>query len=465
MTARSGLDLAEKWSGPSAQMQLHFSPLAALLVLPRAAVALNLANPPRATTAGVVASSGTTLPQVAPKSVKLAVASTKTTSLLRDVTTVADFETHVRSSERVVVCKYVKTGCRSCRALTPKFEQIARDHPQATFVSATLSEARELFVHERLRLTPCVLIYCSGVGRLNGFGQLGSRSTAKLRTELQLLLHERPRKLEALRALRPAALQPLLRYAAVVDALRAARGAAFLVEGAFLLEGGTGAAQAEAAVRAMPTRHWQEARELFTYLARGDGGKRLTVDDLVAATRALVSHEASEGGAGGRRDSERAVGAAGLFAPLHLESVGVASERQVLEGALAAFERAISDQPPLDTDPLPQARGLTLNAFLALMALHRASEKTIDKASERLGRAVGTVLSADGGRGCEPLPLARAAARIEAAHRALARYNDDDDVGACLDIEGVLRAFDLEEAGVTTVTLERILVRRDSVCC
>ena len=97
-----------------------------------------------------------------------------------------------------------------------------------TFFEVNLQRARPLFTAESIRVAPSVQIYCGDVGRVSGNGLSGARMASGLRAAIKRVIE--PRNLAGVLAAQPSALELPLRYAGLIDALRALREAPSLIE-------------------------------------------------------------------------------------------------------------------------------------------------------------------------------------------------------------------------------------------
>ena len=131
------------------------------------------------------------------------------------------FNEDVRSPRRctnIVVVKFYQDSCRACRALGPKFEALAQDHPSAAFFQVNIKSGRQIFQQEAVSQMPAVLIYCGNVGRINGLGAESSLPRPCVPED-----SEQTQQRAKATTLLPTDLDPFVRYADIVDVLRAWR--------------------------------------------------------------------------------------------------------------------------------------------------------------------------------------------------------------------------------------------------
>jgi len=324
---------------------------------------------------------------------------------VRELTTVMEFEQSLRECSTYAVVKFYKRNCRLCRAVAPKFEQLAREfHGRAEFFAVDLSTGSQVFSRERIGVAPSIIAYCGPVGRIAA--STTSQSLSDLRRVLDDLV---PERVAALRTVSPAALRPLMRYVAIVGVLRGLRNARL--------------SPSPCQPSDLGPQLWDELRpdevaeihSTFAALDR-DADGLVTADDLVAATQALTPYETPA------TQSSRSR----LIAPSRLAASGVAFERELIEAAIRASCSADScvgdtcadtcDAEASEEGSLaPPAMGLTTFAHMMARALIK----------ERKARQKGD-------------PLSRQAT-VSAAYTALDR---DGDQSVCIECAvGTLEAM------------------------
>ena len=372
-----------------------------------------------------------------------------------ELSSLDEFNTRVRNhpASAIQVVKLYKNNCRACRALKPKFEAMAEEmEGAADFFEVNVANARPIFEQEGIWLTPSILVYCSGVGRINGLGGGGGKQlVAEVKSDLRLLLRDAPEKLDALRAVTPAALEPLLRFAALVDVLRAVKQVERLLSASSL-------EQTRSCAAGLSHVRREEVRSLFEWLDQGSSGV-VGVDELVAATQALCA--GSGGGSGG---GSAAPMLSGCFAPTRLAASGLAFEQASLEGAVRAvceFMTGPADDQAAEcavelNDVQNCDRFLSVEDLSAVVALYDDSELRAGRPKTRLS-AIFAVLDEDGGG---VLSNVAAAAAIEATFRALPDPSLPVETSERGALEAVLHAFDLQASGeLNSARLARLIAR------
>lgn len=376
------------------------------------------------------------------------------------------FNEDVRSPRRctnIVVVKFYQDSCRACRALGPKFDALAQDHPSAAFFQVNIKSGRQIFQQEAVSQMPAVLIYCGNVGRINGLGT--SKQLASSVRDTLKMVKDNPTKAERLAALLPTDLDPFIRYADIIDVLRAVRRAQLLLDDAardrakrLAADGmppespgeGVAAAIEDALAQADP-RLTERARVLFSCFDRRGVGE-VNVDDLVAVTEALAACSSSE----------ICMISDVQIAPSRLAAAGIAFERPPLEARISALREACAAGPNGCSTVTEGALGLV--EFTALLALHEWGEFKISKQPlTKKYRAAWAILD-ENGEGS--VPIANAAASVAATLRALGE--DIYPSGATADatrsepraLEAVLDAFDLDDSNMLTgAKFESVLAR------
>lgn len=365
----------------------------------------------------------------------------------------------MQNARTLTVVKFFQDGCRSCRALNPKYVAVAAELAKhgISFNEVNLQRARPIFTAEQIRVAPSVHIYHPRLGRISGLGFRGARTASSMRKALTLLVE--PSYANALEELAPEAFSAPARFAAVVDALRAiAQAPRLLAEAASGAAGSGGSGRAPAAKASSDAAVPKEQRrgqiaDIFAWLSTASvdascgGASLLSIDDLVAATRALAAVEEAAGVAR----------PAACFAPSRLIAAGLVVERAKLE---AAVEGACAAVAPSDNaallDHQPEAasahrgRGLDLSTFVAVLAAHDAAQRTKPQAS------IDATFAALGGG----LPIRSAAERLAAFDCAMPQRQCASAVATPVAIEAALDALDFERSGVAGgELLARLIIR------
>jgi len=353
---------------------------------------------------------------------------------VQSITGVDDFREQVidsPESSNIKVVKFVADRCRGCIAMRPKFDALAKAHASDVhFFEVDFKQARDVFGRESVGRTPTVLFYASSIGRVGGFAFGPTPASGSvLKTGLDQVLE----RTEALAALSPSALKPVLRYKALVSMLRAVASAGERLEEDAQSRGlssssfeanvqaeehATAAAAAAAAVRAKAqAQRTANAAALFDWLDR-EGRGVLGAAEVEAAVDALGGGAVFTGRIG-------AGGGSGLpFEPIELD--------EKLQAGLEAAGDAVSG-------------GLGRDAFINLMLLHAAHERATLK-PEAEARAAFALLDAEGSGGA--VPTALAADRIAGMCARLPLGNDvaEGEVTAPA-LEALFETFDYEQKG------------------
>ena len=358
---------------------------------------------------------------------------------VQSITGVDDFREQVidsPESSNIKVVKFVADRCRGCIAMRPKFDALAKAHASDVhFFEVDFKQARDVFGRESVGRTPTVLFYASSIGRVGGFAFGPTPASGSvLKTGLDQVLE----RTEALAALSPSALKPVLRYKALVSMLRAVASAGKRLEEDAQSRGLTNssfeaadaqveehattaaaaAAAAAAAVRAAAqAQRAANAAALFDWLDR-EGRGVLGAAEVKTAVDALGGGAVFTGRIG-------AGGGSGLpFEPIELD--------EKLRAGLEASGDAVSG-------------GLRRDAFINLMLLHLAHERATLK-PEAEARAAFALLDAEGSGGA--VPTALAADRIAGMCARLPLGNDvaEGEVTAPA-LEALFETFDYEQKG------------------
>ena len=356
--------------------------------------------------------------------------------VVRQITTPSEWEREVLQCPSPAVVKFYQDGCRSCRALKPKYEAVANNMlPQAAFFEVNLQRARPLFTAESIRVAPSVQIYCGDVGRVSGNGLSGARMASGLRAAIKRVIE--PSNLAGALAAQPAALELPLRYAGLIDALRALREAPSLME--------PRDPEAPAPAR-LSAERLAEVTALFRYLdVRGTG--HLSARDLKRWAAALVED--------------------GSEAASRLSTVaGVAVEREPIErGVDAVTNRGASMEPETEFDLedgfgeeeeafeyAAVASGIDLDGFIDLMTCHDAVERSAKRPPGAGVRAAYAALDVEG---TNAVPFDTFAEQL----RALCRVKASADATA--EVCELLEALDFERRSTLSKELfERLVVRQ-----
>ena len=373
-----------------------------------------------------------------PAGVSTPAAPTERVSAVREITSLHEWQILVEQCPTPAVVKFFQDGCRSCRALKPKYEAVAADlMPDAAFFEVNLRSGRAIFDSEQIRVAPSLHIYCGEIGRLTGAGFNGGRSLSAMRTTLRQIME--PAKLSELAAVPPAAILPPMRYVALVDALRAVRAAPRLFtpdrNAAEQDEDDSADAESPAPSRAPPglsDARREEICGVFRWLDHAGSGT-LGVDELVYLTRALTAFERVPSPPGA------------TFAPMRLGASGIAIERAVLEKAVAAVHA--------ESERACEPAVLDLDAFVELLALHDAEKRRRRLSASEVVNAAFEALDEDG---MGAVPIEELAHRLDAFCRALPHPIDVSPEA----IQHMLATLDFEGAGeVTPKLLARVVVR------
>lgn len=356
---------------------------------------------------------------------------------VRELTTLDEWHNHVLQCKTpVAVVKFYQDGCRSCRALKPKYNQLAQQELcGATFFEVNLQRGREIFTQEQIRVAPSIHMYCNGLGRVSGVGFSGARVLSTMSDSLSKVLE--PPRLAALQATETRTLSAPMRYAALIETLRALKAAPRLLEAQ--LEAGS-------APNVSATRR-TEAEELFAWLDSAGAGA-LSVDALAAATCALAD------------DGTPLM--SGCIAPLRLAAAGVAVERVQLEAAVEAVhglrqqQRESGEASEGDADAAPVAHDAI--DLAGLRALFAAQDAELRRRKQLRGEHVNAMSLALGAASEEGLLLSEGAARLASFDAALPLTGVEGVPFA--DFESMLAALDINEGGVLNGELVgRVVVR------
>ena len=360
----------------------------------------------------------------------------KRKDLVEEIITLTDWQKKIAECETPAVVKFFQDGCRSCRALQPKYLSLAEElSGEVTFFEVNLQRARPLFTAESIRVAPSVQIYCGDVGRVSGNGLSGARMASGLRAAIKRVIE--PSNLAGALAAQPAALELPLRYAGLIDALRALREAPSLME--------PRDPEAPAPAR-LSAERLAEVTALFRYLdVRGTG--HLSARDLKRWAAALVED--------------------GSEAASRLSTVaGVAVEREPIErGVDAVTNRGASMEPETEFDLedgfgeeeeafeyAAVASGIDLDGFIDLMTCHDAVERSAKRPPGAGVRAAYAALDVEG---TNAVPFDTFAAQLGALCRVKASAD------ATAEVCELLEALDFERRSTLSKELfERLVVRQ-----
>ena len=252
--------------------------------------------------------------------------------------------------ENLAVVEFYAPWCRTCRVVTPKYEQLAKKLQaagvKADFFKVDFKANKDLCYAERVFALPTFHFYVPSIGRVNRFtataGQLSGKLTGQLARFVDASEDGGPSTLERLQAVRRAVVEPMVMYKDMVGVLE---GLASPPPEAVLKEK-TGVAKALAS----PAR-LARLESLFTRLDR-DGNGVLDLGELAEAVAALSSASGAkgspqEGGNGVTQLLEQIATDAGGAAAVAIDKatfVGSVTSREVAQFGtpgdefLAAFE-------------------------------------------------------------------------------------------------------------------------------
>ena len=126
------------------------------------------------------------------------------------------------SFEGLAVVKFWAPWCRTCKAIGPRYEQMAfqqQDEPQVRFYQVNFKEDGALCLSQRVMCLPTVHFYVSGIGRV-------SRCVVDVRTMQPKIAHELTRfldggQLATLQKLQRGGREAVVRYTDVMGVLTA----------------------------------------------------------------------------------------------------------------------------------------------------------------------------------------------------------------------------------------------------
>ena len=385
--------------------------------------------------------------------------------VVREISSLEEWDERVMQCQTpVAVVKFYQDGCRSCRALKPKYDAIAQEQLcGATFFEVNLKRGRPIFDAEQIRVAPSIHIFCRGIGRVSGSGFSGAKVITTMRAALLTVLE--PERLAALEAIPSRTLRPPMRYAALVELLRTLKQAPRLLD--------QGAKEAAPTVSELRR---SEASELMGWLD-GAGSGVLSIDDLAAATCALGAAGGTAGGTAGGSGEELKPG---CFAPLSLVAAGLDVESASLERAVEAVHglRAQQQAPPVadggsvDDGVVQRALALATGQpacrrevdLHGLRALLAAQDAELLRRTKSRGDHVSAAAAALGVRQSQslsevPLSLPDAAERL-ARFDATFRLPPGEAPVDAAEIESMLSALDLSgRAEVDATLFARAVVR------
>jgi len=198
----------------------------------------------------------------------------------------------INGVENLAVVEFYAPWCRTCRVVTPKYEQLAKKLEaagvKADFFKVNFKANKDLCYAERVFALPTFHFYVPEIGRVNRFtataGQLSGRLTAQLARFVDAPEEGGPSTLERLQTVRRAVVEPVVMYKDMVGVLEGlAR-----PQSEDSLEKKSGVAQALAS----PAR-LARLETLFTRLDR-DGNGVLDLGELAEAVAALSSASGAE---------------------------------------------------------------------------------------------------------------------------------------------------------------------------
>lgn len=93
-------------------------------------------------------------------------------------------ETLERHKDQLVVLKVFAPWCRSCLALTPKFNRLAREFPEIKFVKLNYEESKDLCYRIGVTTMPTFVFYAGQAGEIEKFS-CGPQRAAILREKIE----------------------------------------------------------------------------------------------------------------------------------------------------------------------------------------------------------------------------------------------------------------------------------------
>eukprot|EP00814_Leptocylindrus_danicus_P002647 CAMPEP_0116034128 /NCGR_PEP_ID=MMETSP0321-20121206/19415_1 /TAXON_ID=163516 /ORGANISM="Leptocylindrus danicus var. danicus, Strain B650" /LENGTH=105 /DNA_ID=CAMNT_0003510365 /DNA_START=154 /DNA_END=471 /DNA_ORIENTATION=+ len=83
------------------------------------------------------------------------------------------------SNEKLLVVDFTATWCPPCRMIAPKFEQMAKDFPDVTFIKVDVDEGQDVAAQAGVSCMPTFMFYKGGkkVEQIEGADEAKLKST------------------------------------------------------------------------------------------------------------------------------------------------------------------------------------------------------------------------------------------------------------------------------------------------